>query len=197
MRYLSLIFFMKKFLLGLGFGIVIVSIPVVFAGIYFTDVPDNTWYSSAIRSLLEKHIISNVNNQNYYPDRNVNRAELSVLLNNTVKSLVKGTPSLLEGHHLLLYSVRFYDALIPPMQDSNDSPIDIEAYEKAFTFQNPQYGALSVYSSNGWRNRRLSVFYIHKDSDPMNERWYGPFVDDVSRLSREVQELANFYSGPQ
>ena len=73
---------MRKFLLGLIVGLLLMSIPVGFAVryAYFNDVPSGRWYSDAVNDLASKGFFSGYGDGTFRPERPVNRAELAVIL---------------------------------------------------------------------------------------------------------------------
>ena len=72
---------MKKILLALTIGIIIGAIPSAFAvAKLFSDVNEGQWYSDAVYNLTEKSIIEGYEDNTFKPSNNVNRAELTVML---------------------------------------------------------------------------------------------------------------------
>lgn len=85
---------MKKFLIGIGIGILIASVPAAIAIVRtFIDVPSNAWYATAVNSLHNKNIVSGYGDNTFRPTQNLTRAEAAAMLNQAVNYL--------EGRRLL------------------------------------------------------------------------------------------------
>lgn len=76
---------MNKFLKGLAVGTLLIFIPITYAGFsYFSDVPDDAWYSDAVYSLAQKGIVEGYEDETYRPENNINRAEMAVMLDRLI-----------------------------------------------------------------------------------------------------------------
>lgn len=76
---------MKKTILLISLGILIGSTAVFAATKVFSDVPANSFYADAVANLSEKGIINGYPDGTFGPGNNVNRAELAVMLDRTLK----------------------------------------------------------------------------------------------------------------
>ena len=77
---------MKKIILAFSAGIMIASIPTVFALTKnFPDVPPDQWYSEAVISLSEKEVVEGYNDGTFKPTENVTRAELVTMLDRLIE----------------------------------------------------------------------------------------------------------------
>ena len=84
---------MKKILTGFLIGSLF-GTSVTFASThFFTDIPANVWFSSAVESLSNKGIISGYPNGTFGPTNNVNRAELAVILDRLLEYVETGQVS--------------------------------------------------------------------------------------------------------
>lgn len=104
---------MKKILIGVVLGIII-GVPTSFSiSKLFSDVSQNVWYSKAIESIADKKIATGYADGTFRPENYVNRAEVALMLENTIKYLEnKFDQSAIE-------SVRF-DGKIPLLVQNND-----------------------------------------------------------------------------
>lgn len=81
---------MKKLIAGIAVGILLGSLPVVFALSTFSDVPSDAWYASAVYSLRDKGIIGGYKEDNTFrPGNPVTRGEIAVMLNKLLMYLEK------------------------------------------------------------------------------------------------------------
>lgn len=81
---------MKK-TFALIFTGVLLGSTVAFAAVkLFSDVPSNTWYSEAVASLADKGIIAGYPDGTFGPTKNVNRAELAVMLDRLIEYIETG-----------------------------------------------------------------------------------------------------------
>jgi len=85
---------MKKTLTLILAGVLIGS-TATFATLFktFSDVPENAWYTEAVNNLTAKGIINGYEDGTFGPNKNVNRAELAVMLNRTLQYVEDGTVS--------------------------------------------------------------------------------------------------------
>lgn len=84
---------MKKTLLLIVIGAILGS-TVGFAGSkLFPDVDENAWYADAVASLSEKGIIQGYPDGTFGPNKNVNRAELAVILDRLLEYIETGEVS--------------------------------------------------------------------------------------------------------
>lgn len=84
---------MKKTLVLVFAGILLGS-TVAFAAVkVFSDVPSNTWYSEAVGRLADKGIIAGYPDGTFGPTKNVNRAELAVMLDRVIEYTETGSVS--------------------------------------------------------------------------------------------------------
>ena len=82
---------MKKTISLVVLGVLAGFISTVFAlSTLFSDVPANSWYSSAVSSLAEKGIIKGYEDNTFRPENNVNRAELAVRLDRLINYIEGG-----------------------------------------------------------------------------------------------------------
>lgn len=80
---------MRRFLLGFFAGIAVMTIPLgwAFHQASFYDVPQNVWYSDAVRDLKSRGLFSGYPDGSFRPANPVNRAELAVVLQQLLKSI--------------------------------------------------------------------------------------------------------------
>ncbi|KKP37179.1 hypothetical protein A2483_00475 [Candidatus Peregrinibacteria bacterium RIFOXYC2_FULL_33_13] len=71
---------MKKFSYGIALGLLISFIPATIAATTFFDVQLNSWYNDSVMKLSGLGIIQGYSDGSYKPDKNVNRAELAVII---------------------------------------------------------------------------------------------------------------------
>lgn len=84
---------MKKTLILILVGTLLGS-TVAFAAVkMFSDVPSNTWYSEAVTNLANKGIITGYPDGTFGPTKNVNRAELAVILDRFIEYVETGSVS--------------------------------------------------------------------------------------------------------
>ncbi|MBN2096182.1 S-layer homology domain-containing protein [Candidatus Peregrinibacteria bacterium] len=88
---------MKKFIITFIVGISIGLIPAAFAigalAGRFSDVPDDVWYSNAVNNLAANGIVTGYDDGTFGPSKNINRAELAVILDRTLNYLETGLAS--------------------------------------------------------------------------------------------------------
>ncbi len=78
---------MKKTFTLILIGAVLGSTVAFAASKVFSDVPANTWYTDAVNSLSSKGIINGYSDGTFSPTKNVNRAELAVMLDRLIEYL--------------------------------------------------------------------------------------------------------------
>ncbi|PIQ79801.1 hypothetical protein COV81_00790 [Candidatus Peregrinibacteria bacterium CG11_big_fil_rev_8_21_14_0_20_41_10] len=61
------------------------------ATIKFSDVAENMWYTNAVERLSQKGIITGYADGTFGPNKNVNRAELAVMLDRLIQYTETGT----------------------------------------------------------------------------------------------------------
>ncbi len=81
---------MKKTILLISLGILITSTVTYAATTFFSDVPEDTWYTAAVKDLTEKGIIEGYEDGTYRPEQDVSRAELAVMLNRLDQHVTTG-----------------------------------------------------------------------------------------------------------
>ncbi len=81
---------MKKTLLLVFVGAFLGSTVSLAAFTLFSDVPTNTWYTDAVNNLSEKGIIQGYSDGTFGPNKNVNRAELAVMLDRLIEYVETG-----------------------------------------------------------------------------------------------------------
>lgn len=84
---------MKRTLTLILVGAILGSTGAFAASKFFSDVPANTWYTDAVNGLSTKGIINGYPDGTFGPTKNVNRAELAVMLDKTIQYLQTGTVS--------------------------------------------------------------------------------------------------------
>ena len=74
------------------FLLTILAIPVAFAaGIAFSDISENDWYSNSVQHLAELGIVEGYSDGTYKPNNNVNRAEMAVMMDRLLITLKEKT----------------------------------------------------------------------------------------------------------
>lgn len=81
---------MKKALGFIVVGILIGSGIAFAATKVFTDVPEDTWYTDAVESLADKGIVEGYPDGTFGPGRNVNRAEMAVIIDRLIEYIETG-----------------------------------------------------------------------------------------------------------
>jgi len=81
---------MKKSLTLILVGILLGSTVAFAASKFFSDVPANTWYSDEVASLSDKGIIAGYPDGTFGVTKNVNRAELAVILDRLIEYMETG-----------------------------------------------------------------------------------------------------------
>ena len=103
---------MKKSLTLILVGILLGSTVAFATSKFFSDVPDDEWYSDAVASLSEKGIINGYPDGTFGPTNNVNRAELAVILYRLIDYLENGEVA--QNYGEISYSG---DELLLPKQE--------------------------------------------------------------------------------
>lgn len=84
---------MKKAVTLILVGVLLGSTAAFAASKIFSDVPSDAWYADAVNSLSEKGIVEGYPNGTFGPTKNVNRAELAVMLDRLIKYMETGEVS--------------------------------------------------------------------------------------------------------
>lgn len=75
---------MKKIAILMVLGIFIGSTATLATTQLFNDLPENQWYTQAVKNLTAKGIIEGYDNNTFRPENDVNRAELAVILDRLI-----------------------------------------------------------------------------------------------------------------
>ncbi len=81
---------MKKSLILVLVGVLLGSTVAFAAAKFFSDVPADAWYSDSVATLSDKGIIEGYPDGTFGPTRNVNRAELAVILDRMIEYMETG-----------------------------------------------------------------------------------------------------------
>jgi hypothetical protein len=81
---------MKRTFTLILIGAILGSTVAFAASKVFSDVPANEWYTSAVNSLSEKGIIAGYPDNTFRPTKNINRAELAVMLDRLIEYMESG-----------------------------------------------------------------------------------------------------------
>lgn len=193
---------MKNFLSGLFVGLVISSIPLVFAlSGSFSDVPEGQWYTDAVKNLKAYGIVSGYADGTFGLGKNITREEMAVMLNQTMQYLMEYNHSeavsvyatLLAGNDLASY---VNARTLLPWGGGGVSPVKNFKLTKIFTLQTTNstgkpIDSISFYAQEGWDENKYTTFFIKSEIglESTDQVWFGPFYDNVTRLKNEAEAL--------
>jgi hypothetical protein len=75
---------MKKSFLLIILGIFLGTSVAIASTKVFSDIPADSWYTTAVNNLSEKGIINGYSDGTFQPANNINRAEVAVMLDKTI-----------------------------------------------------------------------------------------------------------------
>ncbi len=80
---------MRRFVFGFIVGVAVMTIPIgwAFYRASFYDVPQNVWYSDAVRDMKARGLFAGYPDGSFRPANPVNRAELAVVLQQLLKNI--------------------------------------------------------------------------------------------------------------
>lgn len=192
---------MKKILFGLvlgtGLTLAVTSALAALPPLGFKDVPPGSWFFGPVNNLKNFDIISGYEDGTFRPGRPVTRAEAAVMLEKLRTRIESGdiglrswitAQNLLTGSHMVTYMNMFYAGRNYLLAGAMSSDLEKNRqFEKTFEFKVIDGTYYEVYAAQGWQQKKLVHFYIRPKKGSV-VLWYGPFLDDVVRLSNEVQE---------
>lgn len=157
---------MKKFLSLLAIMAVIITTTSIATAAtvglytYFSDVENSVWYGDAVNNLAAKGIINGYQDGTFKPNNSVSRAEVAVMLNNTLTYL--GEESSIQEPKTYTNNTYNFSYQYPASVSVEKTPMYIEGTLTSYTISN--YNAAVWEGPEGGPDTAYIRIYDNKDN---------------------------------